>query len=257
VETISVIPDSIFRITYVKECSRLLDMPEQTLTNELNKILRAKLKKTLGIEENVVPETDTTTTPKQEENVEDQLPAGYYQERELVKLLLMYGKEVIVDEREDENGEKVYEQVTVAQMIVDDLKMDGFTFTNVVNRKIFDLFDQALDEGRIPNDQFFISHEDETIAQLAADLLSSPYKLDQWEKYGIYVKREENMLRTTVLSSLYRYKDLIIGERRKAIEEALKTEENLDNQLILLKQKKDLDDIRKQINKELGIVIAK
>ena len=257
VETISVIPDSIFRITYVKECSRLLDMPEQTLTNELNKILRAKLKKTLGIEENVVPETDTTTTPKQEENVEDQLPAGYYQERELVKLLLMYGQELIVDERFDENGEKVYEQVTVAQLIVDDLKMDGFVFTNVVNKKIFDLFDQALDEGRIPNDQFFISHEDETIAQLAADLLSTPYKLDQWEKYGIFVKREENMLRATVLSSLYRYKDLIIEERRKAIEEVLKTEEDPENQIILLKQKKDLDDIRKQINKELGIVIAK
>ena len=257
VETISVIPDSIFRITYVKECSRLLDMPEQTLTNELNKILRAKLKKTLGIEENVVPETETTTVPKQEENIEDQLPAGYYQERELVKLLLMYGKEVIVDEREDENGEKIYEQVTVAQMIIDDLKMDGFTFTNVVNKKIFDVFDQAIDEGRIPDNQFFVSHEDETIAQLAADLLSTPYKLDQWEKYGIFVKREENMLRATVLSSLYRYKDLIIEERRKAIEEELKTETDLDNQFILLKQKKDLDDIRKQINKELGIVIAK
>ena len=257
VETISVIPDNIFRITYVKECSRLLDMPEQTLTNELNKILRAKLKKTLGIEENVVPETETTTSPKQEENIEDQLPAGYYQERELVKLLLMYGRETIVDEREDENGEKVYEQVTVAQLIVDDLKMDGFTFTNVVNKKIFDLFDQALDEGRIPDDQFFVSHEDETIAQLAADLLSTPYKLDQWEKYGIFVKREENMLRATVLSSLFRYKDLIIEERRKAIEEELKTETDLDNQFILLKQKKDLDDIRKQINKELGIVIAK
>ncbi len=257
VETISVIPDSIFRITYVKECSRLLDMPEQTLTNELNKILRAKLKKTLGIEDNVVPETDTTTVPKQEENVEDQLPAGYYQERELVKLLLMYGREMIVDEREDENGEKVYEQVTVAQLIVDDLKMDGFTFTNVVNKKIFDLFDQAIDEGRIPDDQFFVSHEDETIAQLAADLLSTPYKLDQWEKHGIFVKREENMLRATVLSSLYRYKDLIVEERRKAIEEALKTEEDADNQLILLKQKKDLDDIRKQINQQLGIVIAK
>ena len=258
VETISVIPDSIFRITYVKECSRLLDMPEQTLTNELNKILRAKLKKTLGIEDNVVPETDTTVvTPKQEENVEDQLPAGYYQERELVKLLLMYGQELIVDEREDENGEKVYEQVTVAQLIVDDLKMDGFTFTNVVNRKIFDIFDQAIDEGRIPDDHYFVSNEDETIAQLAADLLSTPYKLDQWDKYGIFVKREENVLRDTVLSSLFRYKDLIIEERRKAIEEALKNEAELDNQLILLKQKKDLDDIRKQINRHLGIVIAK
>jgi len=257
VETISIIPDSIFRITYVKECSRLLDMPEQTLTNELNKILRAKLKKTLGIEENVVPETETTTTPKQEENIEDQLPAGYYQERELVKLLLMYGKNMIADERMDENGEKVYEQVSVAQLIVDDLKMDGFLFTNVVNRKIFDIFDQAIDAGYIPDDQFFVSHEDETIAQLAADLLSTPYKLDQWEKYGIFVKQEEDMLRATVLSSIYRYKDLIIEERRKAIEEELKTATDPDDQLILLKQKKDLDDIRKQINKELGIVIAK
>ncbi len=258
VETISVIPDSIFRITYVKECSRLLDMPEQTLTNELNKILRAKLKKTLGIEDNVVPETDTTTvTPKQEETVEDQLPAGYYQERELVRLLLMFGKEMIVDERLNEQKEKVYEQFSVAQLIIDDLKMDGFVFTNVVNKKIFDIFDKALDEGYIPDDQVFTSNEDETIAQLAADLLFSPYKLDQWDKYSIFVKQEENNLRTTVLSSLYRYKDLIIEERRKAVEEALKNATESDDQFILLKQKKDLDDIRKQINKELGIVIAK
>ena len=256
VETISVIPDSIFRITYVKECSRLLDMPEQTLTNELNKILRAKLKKTLGIDDNVVPEPDTTA-PKQEETVEEQLPAGYYQERELVKLLLMYGKNMITDVREDENGEKVYEQVSVAQLIVDDLKMDGFVFTNVVNKKIFDIFDQAIDAGQIPDDQVFVSNEDETIALLSADLLSSPYKLDQWDKYSIFVKREEDNLRATVLSSLYRYKDLIVEERRKAIEEDLKNASAPADQIILLKQKKDLDDIRKQINKELGIVIAK
>ena len=259
VETISVIPDSIFRITYVKECSRLLDMPEQTLTNELNKILRAKFKKSLGVEDNVVTETETTTAtqPKQEETLEDQLPAGYYQERELVKLLLMYGREMIVDEREYENGQKIYEQVSVAQFIIDDLKNDGFVFTNAVNKKIFDIFDHAIDEGRIPDDSFFVSHEDETIAQLAADLLSTPYKLDQWEKFSIFVKSEENNLRATVLSSIYRYKDLIIEDRRKAVEEELKNTEDMDDQLILLKRKKDLDDIRKQINKELGIVIAR
>ena len=259
VETISVIPDSIFRITYVKECSRILDMPEQTLTNELNKILRAKLKKTLGIEDNVVvsaPETNATTQ-NQDETVEDQLPAGYYQERELVKLLLMYGKEMIVDERIDESGERILEQVSVAQFIIDDLKNDGFVFTNAVNQKIFNIFDHAIDEGIIPDDSFFVSNEDETIAERAADLLSSPYKLDQWEKYGIFVKQEQDVLKATVLSSIYRYKDLIIEQRRKAVEEELKTAADPDDQLILLKRKKDLDDIRMQINKELGIVIAK
>ena len=258
VETISVIPDSIFRITYVKECSRILDMPEQTLTSELNKLLRAKFKKSLGQEGDALPETENTTpTPKQEETLEEQLPPGYYQERELVKLLLMYGQDTIVDERFDEEGQPILEQVTVAQFIIDDLKNDGCLFLDPVNRKIFECFDHALDEGRIPDDQFFISNEDEAIAQLAADLLSSPYKLDQWEKYGIFVKQEENRLRTTVLSSIYRYKDLIIEGRRKTIEEELKTTTDLDDQLILLKQKKDLDDIRKQLNKQLGIVIAK
>ena len=256
VETISVIPDNIFRITYVKECSRLLDMPEQALTNELNKILRAKLKKTLGVEGEALPEPDTTTT-KQEEPAEDQLPAGYYQERELVKLLLMYGHETIYDEREEENGEKIFEQVTVAQFIIDDLKMDGILFVDPVNRKVFDIYDQALDEGRIPDDQFFVSHEDEGVSQLAADLLSTPYKLDQWEKYGIFVKREEDVLKATVMSSIYRYKDLIIESRRKAVEEELKSAEDLGDQLILLKRKKDLDEIRRHINKKLGIVIAK
>jgi len=259
VETISVIPDSIFRITYVKECSRLLDMPEQTLTNELNKILRAKFKKSLGVDDNVAPETETNTAtqPKQDETLEDQLPAGYYQERELVKLLLMYGSSTITDERIDEEGQRIYEQVSVAQFIVDDLKNDGFVFTNAVNKKIFDIFDHAIDEGPIPKGQYFTSNEDETIAQLAADLLSSPYKLDQWDKFSIFVKSEENNLRATVLSSIYRYKDLIIEDRRKAVEEELKNTEDMDDQLILLKRKKDLDDIRKQINKELGIVIAK
>ena len=257
VETISIVPDGIYRISYVKECSQLLDIPEQTLINELNKILRAKLKKSLGIDNNTIAESDKSPSQNQEELLEDQLPSGYHQERELVRLLLTYGQELINDERIDEDGQKIYEQVSVAQFIIDDLKMDGFLFTDAVNRKIFDLFDQAIDEGRIPDDQYFVSHEDETIAQLAADLLSSPYKLDQWDKYSIFVKREENNLRATVLSSLYRYKDLIIEERRKTIEEELKTTSDSDDQLILLKRKKDLDDIRKQINKELGIVIAK
>ena len=50
---------------------------------------------------------------------------------------------------------------------------------------------------------------------------------------------------------------LDMEEVRKAVEEALKNATESDDQFILLKQKKDLDDIRKQINKELGIVIAK
>ena len=243
VETISVVPDPIFRISYIKETSRLLDLPEETLMTELNKLLRAKFKKSLGVEGEVIPDEPVIAQP-QDHPEEETLPAGYYQERELVKLLLLYGTESIDD-------------TTVAQFIIDDLLNDEITFTDPVNRVVFDAYDQALNTGELPNDQYFITHPDEKVSQLAIDLLTTPYKLDQWEKYGIFVKREEDMLKACVESSILRYKDQIIDARRKTIEKQLKEEQDPDNQLLLLKEKKRWDDLRVQINKLLGIVIAK
>ena len=256
VETISVVPDPIFRISYIKETSRQLDLPEETLMTELNKLLRAKFKKSLGVEGEVIPDEPVVAQP-QEQPEEDTLPVGYYQERELVKLLLVYGSEMLTDRYEDEDGQPQVTEVSVAQMIVDDLLNDEITFTDPTNRVVFDAFDKAIGTNELPNDQYFITHEDEKVSQLAIDLLSTPYKLDQWEKHGIFVKREEDMLLKAVQSAILRYKDQIIDARRKEIEKQLKEEQNPDNQLILLKDKKHWDDLRVQINKMLGIVIAK
>ena len=256
VETISVVPDAIFRIAYVKETSRLLDMPEETLMMELNKQLRAKFKKSLGVEGDVIPDEPVITQP-QEQPQEETLPPGYYQERELVKLLLLYGTTKFNETRQSEDGQETEEEISVAQMIIDDLINDEIVFNDPVNKKIFDIYDQALNTNELPDDQFFISNEDEAVSQLAIDLLSSPYKLDRWEKHGIFVKKEEDKLKLTVQSAILRYKDLIIDARRKEIQDRIKEEQNPDNQLILLKDKKKWDDLRVQINKLLGIVIAK
>ena len=256
VETISVVPDPIFRIAYVKETSRLMDMPEETLMMELNKLLRAKFKKSLGVEGEALPD-EQVVTPKQEQPEEETLPVGYYQERELVKLLLVYGSEMIKDIRQDEEGQETEELISVAQMIIDDLLNDEIVFLDPVNRKIFEIYDQALNTGQLPEDQYFISNEDEQISQLAADLLISPYKLDQWEKHGIFVKKEEDTIKMAVQSAILRYKYQIIDARRKEIQKELKEEQDPDNQLILLKKKKQWDDLSVQINKLLGIVIAK
>ena len=256
VETISVVPDAIFRIAYVKETSRLLDMPEETLMMELNKQLRAKFKKSLGVEGEVLPD-EPIVAPPQEQPQEETLPPGYYQERELVKLLLLYGTTKFTETRQNEDGQETDEEISVAQMIVDDLINDEIVFNDPVNKKIFDIYDQALNTNELPDDQFFISNEDEAVSQLAIDLLSSPYKLDRWEKHGIFVKKEEDKLKLTVQSAILRYKDLIIDARRKEIQDRIKEEQDPDNQLILLKDKKKWDDLRVQINKLLGIVIAK
>ena len=256
VETISVVPDSIFRIAYIKETSRLLDMPEETLMMELNKMLRIKFKKSLGIEGEAIPD-ETVVSPPQEKPEEETLPPGFYQEQALVRLLLLYGSEVIPCIRYDEDGNPIEEQTTVAQMIIDDLLNDGIRFNDPVNLKFFNVFDQALNTDELPDNQFFTSNDDEQVANLAIDLLTSPYKLDQWDRHEIFVKMEENYLFETVQDALLRYKDQIIDAEQREIQKALKEEQDVDNQLILLKKKKHWDDLRLQINKKLGIVVTK
>ncbi len=224
---------------------------------ELNKMLRAKFKKSLGVEGEVIPDEPIVTTPTQEQPQDETLPPGYYQERELVKLMLLYGGRTLTIKQQDELGQEVEEQVPVAQMIVDDLITDNIEFNDPVNRKIFEIYDQALNTEELPNDQFFTSNEDEQVSQVAIDLVTTQYKLDGWERHGIFVKKEEDILKKAVQYAILRYKDQIIDARRKEIQDQIKEEPDPDNQLILLKKKKHWDDLRVQINKMLGIVIAK
>lgn len=256
ISSIAVIPDAIYRATYIKECSRLMDMPEQSLMNELNKRIRDKIRKNNSSQEipNIVIE-DVKVEP-QKLNV-NTVPVGFYQEQELVKLLLMYGDTEIDFDSVDENNNPIIYKISVASLIIDDLKNDDLLFSDETHRMIFDIFDRALDEGVLPKEQFFVSHENIRIAELAANLLSSPYKLDNWEKKEIKVKKEEDVLSKMVVTSLLRFKDMVIDEKRNDLTREIMENQNIDDQFALLVKKKKLDDLRMKINKELGIVIAK
>ena len=262
VETIAVIPDQIYRATYIKECSRTLEMPEQTLTNEVNKILRAKYRKQLGLDpkqDQQLSYQEYQTYQPQQQPVEpkDTTPIGFFQEQELVKLLLVHGSETLDIEGKDENDNDVIYTTTIASLIVDDLKNDGLLFKDETHRKIFDAFDRGLDTGTLPTAQDFTSSEDQDVAVLAANLLSTQYKLDDWKRHRIVVKTEEDVLKKAVFSSVLRYKDMVIEDRRATLVKEMQSCTSIDDQLILLQKKKKLDDIRTRINRDLGIVITK
>ena len=266
VETISVIPDQIYRTTYIKECSRTLEVSEQTLMNELNKILRAKYRKQLGLNPSQDPsyqshESFLPYSSYQSQNQppieENSTPIGFYQEQELVKLLLTHGSETMELEGKDDDGNDIVYTTTIASLIIDDLKNDGLLFRDPTHKKIFDAFDRGLDADNIPTAQEFISSEDEDVAVLAANLLSTQYKLDDWQRHRIVVRTEDDVLKKTVLTSVSRFKDMVIEDRRTTLVKELQDCTDPDEQLILLQKKKKLDEIRTRINRDLGIVITK
>lgn len=256
VHTISLIPDPIYRTVYIKECSRMLDVAENTLMNELNKLLRQKLKKDLG---NAIPEPSPEQQPQQEEakSPEDDLPPGYHQERELVKLLLHYADEQITQETQDEEGFPVQYSESLAAYMINDLKNDQLRFQDTTHQKILDIFAHSLDEGTIPETQVFISSPEPDIALLASDLLSTPYELHDWKRKNIFVKTELEVLPAMLNNALLMYKKRILESRRDQLNTQIKAEDEQDKQLAMIQQKMKIEKKLIIINGILGSVITK
>lgn len=255
VHTISLIPEPIYRSVYVKECSRMLDMEEQTLMNELNKLLRQKFASKSGVS---LPETPIEKAKQIEPAVSElETKAGYYQEKELVRFLLLYGKHKLQLETEDDEGFPISYEEFVAQFIVDDLKADNLTFEHPTHLKILEAFSDAIEKGEIPDEQFFIAHPEPDVSSLSIDLIASPYELHGWDRKQIFVKQEHEILLKTISNNLLRYKEKIIDARIEALTEKIKMADDFEEQLSLMTQKKRFDLLRKKINELLGIVITK
>jgi len=256
VQTIALIPDSMYRMVYVKECSRLLEMPELNLLNELNKILRNRFNKQHNTD---YQDTNIETTSQQgyQQPVEVERNATYHQEQELVKILLHFGPVELNSKVPDEFGNEVNFSENVAQFIIGELSNDHIVFEDETHKKIFDIFAHAINIGEIPSEQQFISSPEPDVALLSANLLVSPYELHDWKRKNIFVKSELDTLMQTITSTLYKYKEGIIDTRLTAVSLQLKTTTNSEEQMLLLHQKMKLDSIRFKINQILGIVISK
>lgn len=260
VSTISLIPDSINRSVYTRECSSLLDIPEQTLIHELNKLARKKLSKAFEAEgQPELPEAVAHVLPKQEDEIETD--NAEFQEKDIIRILLNHGdKELLIKAKNQEN-EEVEVNVTVAFLIINDLTNEDFGFKNEIYQQIFQEFSDRIQEESIPDKNFFTNHENSKIRETAINLMSSPFTLsDNWDKmHHIYVPQEEDSkileqsVRHSVLSFKLKKTEEVLSLNAKEIKE--ETEE--DNLLILMLKQKTWLDIKKAISAELGRIVIR
>jgi len=256
VHTIALIPDAIYRSVYVKTCSKMLDVEELTLMNELNKLLRGKLRKQLGsdvpqppIE---IPEQSKDEEPKQE------LPVGYHQERELIKLLLLYGQDELLQDTTDEQGYPAFYRETVAKNILDELAADKVGFEHPTHHKILLIFNEHLEKEEVPNEKHFTSHPEPDISSLAVDLLSERYELSKnWEKHKIFVKTEKEDLKKSIEQALLTYRRVVINAKLPLLTQAIKEADSDEDIAILLQQYKALKELQMKISEVPGIVITR
>ncbi len=257
VQTIAHIPDAINRTVYIQECSTLMDIPEQTLMNELNKLLRERYRKKLYRQpaEEVVPGEDIKQQLSKQMKI-DPLDISEH-ERQVIRLLLLYGREKVKIRNiiEDELGNEVEEEheEPVAQFILRNLDDDGIRFEKDIYNRFIDEIKNFMEGGAIPDEHFFVNHPDEKLASEAITIMATPYELsDNWKKNKIYVKQEDDDLLKTVITTLNPLRTKLISRHLKEITEKMKTTSNEAEIFVLQQQYYELKKVANEIDNELN-----
>lgn len=256
--SVSKIPDGITRNVYIKECSAVMDIPEQTLMNELNKLLRQKYRTRLKKRD--IPEVDVEETVDKEKLRQIEIdPFGTRNiEKEVLRLALLYGNRIInVTSIDIETNETVVTETDVSSYIVNEIKDDKIKFENEVYQKIIDIISEKVSKKQPVSEKEFINVEDNEIASAVIDVLATPYELSKnWEKHKIFVETEESDLSNTVVKTVLSLRVKNILREIKKLQENLKNETDHAKQQIIMMEIFALKNVAINIDNELKRVFS-
>lgn len=223
VRSIAVIPETINRTVYIKECSNHLDIQEAILYHEVNKMRQQRSfqdrNRYPSPEDLPVPPPAITKPVRHEATT-------FVSEKEIIRLLLKFGSTEFERHISVEDG--MEEVIAVSDYIVSDIVADNLAFDDHVLSTIFEEFRFASEQGIFIEDMHFVKHSDPVISKLAADLLSEPHTLSKiFANKQTYVETEDMKLKDMVPDALLKFKGDKIKMRLKEImtqlEEAVKT----------------------------------
>lgn len=251
VRSIAVIPEIIPRTIYIQECSNLMNLSEQVLYNEVNKLLRDKAFQ----DRNRYPSHADLPAASQKRVETIRPPEGYYSsEREIIRLLLKYGSEEFERIFHKEEGSE--EVVSISQYIIGEITSDELEFSDPLLKKIFADYTFHIKEGIFPGDRFFVNHPDPEISSLSADMLADTHELSKiWGIRKAYVATEKDKLVEMVPDTVLKFKSdkiqVMINAVKKEMEEA---QRNGDIKKIdsAIQQYSLLKTMQREIGKNLG-----
>lgn len=270
VTSIALIPDAIKRSLFIRECAMIFSMEEAMLNAELNKILRSKRKKN-QTEEEKAAEQQTI-----DDGFGQVLPAiewpeykpGELHELDLISQLIQQGHVMVQAKRTLENGDVENIEVRVVDIILPELREDGFVFNKQEYNQIVDVVETLSvsieDEGE-PFDAILIKKYDDDIKQAVIDIISFKLNKSDLAPYRVSHRLTEKEIMSSIDENLYHkvYQtinslkllrvDQIIIEKT----ELLKTEKEEEQITIILEEIRVWEDLRRLLSNMLGRVILK
>jgi len=252
VRSISVIPDTITRTIYIKECSRLMDVQEAVLYSEIRKIQNKQSEDHTRKElQDIQIQASKPVVPVSEKKTVNPFET---EEREIIRILLKYFHQEVF-EIEDETTHEV-QNYTVGVYVLSELQNDGLISLNSRVRNILSAMEENLDNKEFDPIRYFTQHPDNEISQYASNLLSEKYiESKRWSKGGAFIESESELLYLLVPKLVQEYKlrnvKMLLKKIEQEINEASKNNET-EKMMECMNQYQNLKKVMKELSDLLG-----
>lgn len=228
VASISKIPDNIQQEVYLQECARIMDISEDVLFTTLAQ-LNAKAGKAVPQKKQ---RKEALEVVSKEEQPRPKIDQQYKLERDIIRLLLLYGnrKEEFEDLllKENEHGELVLEpekqEGKVFEKIFLDLQEDEVAFTNPGFRVIYDQLIQKLNSDEEFSIKSFVNEIDPEPASEVTDILMEEerYQLHDWDRMDIFVKEKTDSVSRLVSETILTLRRYLVSRKIEELKETVK-----------------------------------
>ncbi len=231
-ESIAGIPNQIKRELYIREVAQMTGTAEKTLYTELTKVLRRKYRRKYTDIRSELPEMKVEPSEPQLQHTDRRKVL----ERELIRLLLLYGNETVpfksyrvkdvIDNELIIEEEEAEEQV--ARKIFLELQEDEVEFTTPEYREIFNKIWEHYNNDGIIDIPRLMNELDENALEVISDIMmeEEKYKLSDWEKQHISLPDKIQVLSEAVTDTIYNLRYLLVEDLiDKELEEAKEKKE--------------------------------
>ncbi len=248
VESIAKVDDNIKRQLYIKHCAQIVDVPENILVNETNKIRTQHFKKSREFnQEDATAINDFVKTEEDHTQQISKTPKLYFQEKDIIRILLEHGDKEMTEEH------------SVAEYVI--FELVDIEFKNDVFGKIIKMYMDAY-TNELPlnevNNLNIIT--DEEVKNCLVELMSSPYELSpNWfDKHEIVVKDANRTYKTDVVSTMQRFRYYKLAEIIDIIGEKIKKSDmngNYEESVAAILKHMEMKENQKKLAKEIQTVI--
>ena len=250
VRSISIIPNTAIRGEYVKECSTLLNVEEQMLYYEINKLKNNEQEKIA-----IRRQTEATNLPQDNESEKattKRLSGSKFeeQERNILQVLIKFGDAVLYYADEEKK-----QPVLVGTYILEELEQDKLEFSNPLHSLMLEEYRNNNKQENFAVQRFFLFHQQSEISNLTADLISEKYTLSRIHSKIKRIEADADRLIELVPRVVFEFKNSLILEMIKQKLNEMKTaNDNKNDKLVdtIMQEMSQLEIVKKQLSKSLG-----